>query len=239
MRRRVMLGATLLLALPAALHGQDGRIRSELYAADEVYRLPGFVGYQIDLEFEPGEAFLGLGAGDAEGVTYAAQANHLFLKPRASGVRTNLTVLTSRRTYHFQYVVSAGQPDPDSQEVLYVLRFLYPLVVPPPSSPESPSPVVRPQHTDYAYAGSPALRPTAAWDDGVRTWLRFGLHQELPAVFARNADGSESLVNWHMEAGVLVIHRIASAFTVRRGGLAGCIVNQGKATPAPGMRGTR
>ena len=71
------------------------RIRLARYAADEVYRLRGFVGYQIDLEFEAGESFVGLGAGDLESLTFAAQANHLFLKPRAAGVDTNLTVLTS------------------------------------------------------------------------------------------------------------------------------------------------
>ena len=50
---------------------------------------------QIDLEFEPGETFVGLGAGDLESLTFAAQDNHLFLKPRAGGVDTNITVLTT------------------------------------------------------------------------------------------------------------------------------------------------
>lgn len=217
-------GAALLLSLSAPLVAQDARIRSELYVEDEVYRLPGFVGYQIDLEFESGEAFVGLGVGDAEGITYAAQGNHLFVKPRASGVRTNLTVLTSRRSYHFQYIVSGQPPDPESHEVLYVLRFLYPPLAPPPVTTPEPTAARPARHAVYAYAGSKALRPEAAWDDGVRTWLRYGSQQELPAVFARNADGSESLVNSHIEAGALVIHRLAPAFTVRRGALSGCIV---------------
>lgn len=232
--------AALLLSLSAPLGAQDARIRSEIYAADEVYRLPGFVGYQIDLEFEPGEAFVGLGAGDAEGITYAAQGNHLFVKPRASGVRTNLTVLTSRRSYHFQYIVSSQPPDPESHEALYVLRFLYPALAPPGPPPE-PATARRVRHAGYAYAGSKALRPEAAWDDGVRTWLRYGAQQELPAVFARNPDGSEALVNSHIEAGALVIHRLAPAFTVRRGALTGCIIRgaPGAARDArPGVRVT-
>ena len=230
-RAHLIPAATLTLAVP--LLAADPRIRSELYAADEVYRLPAFIGYQVDLEFEPGESFVGMGAGDAEGVTYAAQANHLFLKPRASGVRTNLTVLTSRRAYHFQYVVSREQPDPESLEVLYVLRFLYPAAAVAASAPPVPA-VVPPRHTDYAYAGTPTLRPAAAWDDGVRTWLRYAPQQELPAVFARSGDGSESLVNSHMEGGVLVLHRVAAAFTVRRGNLAGCIVNRRLSGATPG-----
>ena len=38
------------------------------YDSEQVYRLRGFVGYQIDLEFEAGETFVGLGAGDIEGL---------------------------------------------------------------------------------------------------------------------------------------------------------------------------
>jgi type IV secretion system protein VirB9 len=58
----------------------DARVRVATYRADEVYRLRGFVGYQIDLEFEHGESFVGLGAGDIEGLSFVAQDNHLFLK---------------------------------------------------------------------------------------------------------------------------------------------------------------
>src|SRR5690349_8764074 len=104
----------------------DSRIRVAPYAPDEVYRLRGFVGYQVDLEFEAGESFVGLGAGDLESLTFAAQANHLFLKPRAAGVDTNLTVLTSRRAYHFDYSASPRRPDPDVEDIIYVLRFSYP-----------------------------------------------------------------------------------------------------------------
>src|SRR5215472_5670811 len=103
----------------------DSRIRVAPYAPDEVYRLHGFVGYQVDLEFEAGESFMGLGAGDLESLTFAAQANHLFLKPRAAGVATNLTVLTSRRAYHFDYSASARRPDPGLEDSIYVLRFTY------------------------------------------------------------------------------------------------------------------
>src|SRR6516225_8505383 len=64
----------------------DDRIRVLVYAEDEVYRLKGYAGFQIDLEFESGEAFVGLGTGDLDSLTFAAKDNHLFLKPRAAGV---------------------------------------------------------------------------------------------------------------------------------------------------------
>lgn len=208
----------------------DRRIRVAPYAPDEVYRLRGFVGYQVDLEFEAGESFVGLGAGDLESLTFAAQANHLFLKPRAAGVDTNLTVLTSRRAYHFDYSASARRPDPGLEDLIYVLRFTYP----------GPSASVRqsdaaleqalesagaPRNLDYWYCGSPELKPIAAADDGLQTRLRFGTLQELPAIFLRNDDGSESLVNFTVDGADVIVHRVSRRLIVRRGSLTGCVVN--------------
>src|SRR5207244_4218844 len=101
----------------------DARVRVASYSADQVYRLYGYVGYQIDLQFEPGESFLGLGAGDIKGISFVAQDNHLFLKPKAPLVGTNLTVLTTRRHYQFDYAATARRPDPSQDEVIYALRF--------------------------------------------------------------------------------------------------------------------
>jgi type IV secretion system protein VirB9 len=236
-RNRTFAACALWLLAAGCLAGTvpepgsiDSRVRITTYVPDAVYRLRGYVGYQIDLEFEPGEIFAGLGAGDLDALTFAAQANHLFLKPKASGIDTNLTVLTSRRTYHFDYSVNARPPEPDGQDVIYVLRFSYP---PPVASPDrdaigrslervgSPS-----RNLAYWYCGSPALRPSAAWDDGVHTHLSFRAQQELPAVFLRNEDGSESLVNSTIQEGEVIVHRVSRRLIVRRGKLAGCIVNQ-------------
>jgi type IV secretion system protein VirB9 len=235
-QRARCVGLLAVLCAPCVLAGTvpepgaiDGRIRVAPYAADEVYRLRGFVGYQIDLEFEPGESFVGLGAGDLDSLTFAAQANHLFLKPRAAGVDTNLTVLTSRRAYHFDYSASARRPDTDIDNIIYVLRFIYP---PAASSKESDalaraldSAGAVPRNLDYWYCGSPELKPIAAADDGVQTRLKFGSLQELPAIFLRNDDGSESLVNFTVDGVDLVVHRVSRRLIVRRGALTGCIVN--------------
>jgi type IV secretion system protein VirB9 len=214
----------------------DSRVRFAAYDGDEVYRLRGFVGYQIDLEFEAGETFTGLGAGDLEGLSFVGQDNHLFLKPKAAKVATNLTVLTSRRHYQFDYIALSQRPAADDPGVIYALRFTYP---PPPaqsaadaaakrldSQLESAS-TKRPHNIDYWYCGKPTLRPVAASDDGVHTRLRFAANSDLPAIFIRNDDGSESLLNFSMDAGDVIVHRVAKRFILRRGKLTGCIVNQG------------
>ena len=246
-----LLAAWLAALGAAAADGEDARIRTTVYAADEVYRLQGYVGFQIDLEFEAGESFVGLGAGDVESLAFASQENHLFLKPRAAGVDTNLTVLTNRRSYHFEYLASAHRPDATPGDAVYVLRFVYPLAADAATVPQSverplsQAATLRPHNRDYAYCGSPGLKPVAAWDDGIQTHLRFGARQELPALFVHNDDGSESLVNFTIEADEVVVHRVARRLIVRRGQLVGCIVNQrfagggaelSSGTLAPGVR---
>jgi type IV secretion system protein VirB9 len=250
MRRRQMCGqftrsgnsafASLLVlvraAMPAAVLAADSdaadpRLRVAIYAADRIYRLTAYVGYQIDLQFESGESFVGLGGGDLAGVSFAAQDNHLFLKPRAATVDTNLTVLTNRRSYQFEYRASALRPDAAHDQVIYALRFTYP---PPPAPATSAlerslatADTARPRNLAYGYRGSDALRPEAAWDDGVQTRLRFNARGELPAVFVHNDDGSESLVNFSVAGSELIVHRLAAQFVLRRGRLQGCVVNQG------------
>jgi type IV secretion system protein VirB9 len=207
----------------------DARIRAAPYSADQVYVLKGFVGYQTDLEFETGETLVGLGAGDIDGLSFVAEGNHLFLKPKAAKVGTNLTILTTRRSYQLDYSASATQPDP-SEPVTYVLRFSYP-----PSPKEGGEASARalaaeshrPKNIDYWYCGDPSLMPVAASDDGIHTRLTFGAKAEQPAIFILNEDGSESLLNFSMDEGDVILHRTARRLILRRGDLAGCIINKG------------
>jgi type IV secretion system protein VirB9 len=215
----------------------DGRIRSTPYQADQVYELRGFVGYQIDLVFEPGESFVGLGAGDIEGLAYFGEDNHLFLKPRAPKVATNLTVLTNRRHYQFDYVVLGERPVHDDPDVIYALQFVYPAASTRQAEEAAAARHIdselgsasaqRPRNIDYWYCGGPGLKPVAASDDGVHTRLRFAANAELPAIFVRNDDASESLLNFSMEDGDVIIHRLARRLILRRGKLTACVINKG------------
>ena len=238
----VLCGLLTILATPPAQANWvpargavDSRIRVAPYSAEEVYRLYGYVGYQIDIEFAPDESFIGLAAGDIDGISFEAKDNHLFLKPRVARVDTNLTVLTNRHQYEFDYSVLPGPPDPALGEVIFALRFTYPESRQQGAAAVAAKEITdalarvsqeRPRNFDYWYCGRPELKPIAAWDDGVRTWIQFGARAELPAIFVENADGSESLVNFSVSQGDIVVQRVAPRFVLRRGRLTGCIVNK-------------
>jgi type IV secretion system protein VirB9 len=248
-RRGCFATALALQAFLYSLHSQqsaaeivpppgavDSRIRAAPYDGEQVYRLRGFVGYQIDLEFEAGESFIGLGAGDIEGLSYFGEDNHFFLKPKAPKVATNLTVLTNRRHYQLDYTALPQHPGTDDPDVIFALRFTYPAVPTRAAQEEAARHIddelghassQRRQNIDYWYCGGPTLRPLRASDDGVHTRLRFAANAELPAIFVRNEDDSEALLNYSMDDGDVIIHRVARQFILRRGKLSGCIVNKG------------
>lgn len=212
----------------------DPRIRTATYLDDEVYRLKGFVGYGIELIFEEGEEFVGQAGGDLDAITFGAHENHVILKPRAANVGTNLVVFTNLRAYRFDYTVADRKPDARNDEVIYAVRFIYPAS--PVEGPTKAEQVdaslaaareARSRNVDYWFCGSPAIKPIAASDDGVHTRLTFGSKTELPAIFVRGEDDTESLLNFSVDEGDIVIHRVAREFIVRRGRLTGCIVNKG------------
>ena len=231
----------------------DARLREIEYREDQVVQLTGYVGYHIDIELERGEQFVALGAGDSAAVDVAAEGPHVMLKPKAARVATNLTLVSSRRVYHFEYRTLNAQPPLDT--AIFALRFRYALTpseVTPAATPAitgkpfssqggtataaAVAPAVarlseppRPLNTDYWYCGGPTLQPVAASDDGVQTRLTFSSRGEWPAIFVRNEDGSESLLNFHAEGTTAVVHRVASMFVLRRGRLVGCIENRGYA----------
>lgn len=204
----------------------DARVREVEYRADEVYRVRGEVGYQLHLELEPGEHFEGLGAGDLGGIELVAQGRHLFLKPKAAPLATNLTVLTDRRIYHFEYRVAEAGAFESARERMYSLRFRYPAATEAPVQ-AAPAAAPRVRNERYAFCGHRTLRPLRVFDDGVQTFFEFGARAELPAIYVRGADGAESVVNFTVEGAGIRVHRVAERFVLRRGRLTACVWNRG------------
>ena len=207
----------------------DLRVRSVVYDRDEVYRLHGWVGQEIHIEFDAGEDFVALSGGDVEALSIGAERNSLSIKPRAAIVDSNFTIITNRRYYHIAYTAAIARTARDKRDSIYSLRFTYPQDIHEEQGAlQSAARLTEAnRNTQYGFCGHVRLKPIEASDDGVRTRLRFAEHAEFPAVFVREADGTESLVNFSVHGRDLIIHRIAREFVLRRGKLAGCVVNRG------------
>ena len=216
----------------------DPRVRVVAYDPEQVIKLKGFVGYQIHFQFAEGESFVNLAAGDNKALDVGYEANHLVLKPLAEKVATNITVITNRHVYQFDYSATSARPDPDRDDVIYSLRFLYPQEEAKKAAEaleqerangrlaSADQSNARPYNANYWGCGAQAIRPIHAVDDGVQTRLRFSAHAEFPTMYVKNDDASESLVNFTVEDDEVVIHRVARGFVLRRGKLVACLQNR-------------
>ncbi|MBS0393035.1 MAG: TrbG/VirB9 family P-type conjugative transfer protein [Proteobacteria bacterium] len=229
--------ASVLMVMAGGIHdacaaaATDPRLRELEYAASVVTPLTAFVGYHVHLEFAPDEHFVSLGAGDTSALDVGAEGNHLLLKPRQATAGTNLTIITNRRVYFLDYRALARAPRPD--EAVYSIVFRYGAGSDAPPAADEGRDLSRrldrppaEENRDYWFCGNPALKPSAAADDGLQLRLTFKPQAELPAIFVAEPDGSESLVNFHVENDTIVIHRLASRFVLRRGGAVGCVVDR-------------
>ena len=216
----------------------DSRVRVVAYDPEQVIKLKGYVGYQIHFQFAEGEGFVNLAAGDNKALDVGYEANHLVLKPLAEKVATNITVITTRHVYQFDYSATSARPDPDRDEVIYSLRFIYPQDEAKKAAQaleeertnlklaSAEKGTARAYNANYWGCGASAIRPIRAVDDGVQTRLRFSAHAEIPTLYVKNDDASESLVNFTVEDDEVVIHRVARGFVLRRGKLVACLQNR-------------
>ena len=108
-----------------------------------------------------------------------------------------------------------------------------------PALPTSPSPqqivaerlqaAPEVMNTQYSIAEGKASQdivPALVFDDGRFTYLRFPGNRELPSVFHVLPDGSETLVNTHMEDELMVIDRVSRRLVLRAGTAAVGIWNE-------------
>ena len=240
--------AALVLATPTAASAVqrpvpgsvDPRIQTVFYDPDEVVALEGHFGYQLMIEFGPDERIENVAIGDALAwqVTPNRGANLLFVKPVEQAVATNMTVVTDRRRYAFELSASRAR-GPRAADMAYVIRFTYPpepVVImeaaPPPPPPER-------RNVAYTYTGSRAALPSLVFDDGRFTYFQWPEQMATPALFVVAGDGSESIVNYGVRDGYVVVEQLAPWFRLRNGREVTTVINGGWREPTAGPAAPR
>jgi len=236
---RSMLAALLLAgSLPSAADGTgagiDGRIRHVAYDPDEVVTIEGVVGVATHIVLEPGETYLTHAFGDGKAWDFAVKSNHCFLKAVATDADSNLTIVTDRRSYHFNLRLSTSPGTSPTFEIVF--RY-----------PDSDAKRKREREArrtvllgferrgdrtnlDYSMSGDLDLAPKNAWDDGEFTYFKFPGNRDLPAIYEVDPDGYESIVNRHSMGAaseIVVMHRVAERWVLRLGARALAVFNDG------------
>ena len=103
----------------------DSRIKTYFYSPNDVYLLVLHYGFQSHIEFGKGETIETITLGDSYAWKITPLGNRLFIKPMERDIRTNMTIITDKRTYQFD-IVAKELEDGDEKDLVYVIRFQYP-----------------------------------------------------------------------------------------------------------------
>ena len=217
----------------------DPHIRYVDYDADAVIRLIGYTGYQMILEFAPGEKIETVGIGDSSGwqVTPNGAATVMFLKPVGLPRTTNMSIVTNFRRYNLELLARSGSKVVQSQ-IVYAVRFRYQ----PTEAESATAPAAQPLTTTppeqwnraYSYDGAKGNVPEQVFDDSKSTFVRFASGVQTPAIFSIAPGAGESIVNFSVHGPYVVIEQIAPQFVLRQGAEVTYIFNDAYVTPTPG-----
>jgi len=203
MRWSTLALAPLIAATPLGAQvrphpaGMDPHLQVVDYVDGEVIQLSGAPGYQLMVELSPDEQIRNVAIGDtgAWQVSANKDGNRLFLKPTQAGSATNMTVVTTVRTYAFDLSAVPG----GSADTPYTVQFRYPA---PRLAGKDGDYVdvsaLKRRLSRYRLSGDRQLRPSSISDDGDHIYIHWPRSVPIPAVYALDRSGNEILVNGMM-----------------------------------------
>lgn len=204
-----------------------------------LYQVYAAVGRVTVIALQPGEELVTAAAGDtvrwivgdtSSGSGDALRVN-VMVKPIRSGLKTNLVITTSRRTYLLEltwtektWMASVSWKYPNDRMLALQRQAQAASAAAPVDSGLSLEKI----RFRYVIRGSnPPWKPLRAFDDGEKVYIQFpaGIAQgELPPLFVIGARGDGQLVNYRFRAPYYVVDRLFGAAELRLGGDKGDVV---------------
>lgn len=230
--------ARVKVANRAALHeptssGYLNAVQVYPFSENALYRLYAAPLQVSDVALQPGETLSAISAGDtvrwAVGDTSSGNGQdkqiHVLVKPFAPNLRTNLVILTNRRTYHLE-LQSTDHTAMAAVSWRYADNGLI-------SDKSDGTPMaaagavvdsgiaVDDLHFRYAISGdNPPWKPIRAFDDGHKVYIEFPARidqGEAPPLFVVGPNGNSELVNYRMRGNYYVVDRLFGAAELRLG----------------------
>jgi P-type conjugative transfer protein TrbG len=213
-------------------HGYINAVQVYPFTDGALYRLYAAPEQVTDIALQPGEALSSVSAGDTVrwvvGDTTSGSGNgrqaHILVKPFAAGLKTNLVIMTDRRSYHLALestdrtsmaAISWSYP----QDQLVALRQQNARAEA--AAPVAENVALADLHFRYAVTGdTPPWRPVRAFDDGAHVYIEFPSRidqGEAPPLFVVGPQGDNELVNYRVRHNYYIVDRLFAAAELRLG----------------------
>ncbi|MBS0236239.1 MAG: P-type conjugative transfer protein VirB9 [Proteobacteria bacterium] len=223
--------------------GGEQRIKVINYMPNTVFKFVGHYTYQSIIEFGIDEVIQTISMGTPTPWQLVPAGNRIFLKPVESDATTNMTVITNKRMYFFEMHAEEAKGVKDT-DLSFIVKFVYPEDQTFNSirqmSVDAAPDLTHPERYNFQYTISGEakyMEPLQVFDDGEFTFFKFrDINAELPAVFLVNSGQRESLVNFRIQGGYMVVERVAEKFTFRHGPDVLCIFNEAYGKKIPGSK---
>jgi len=225
----------------------DGRLRTVVFDEGRVVPVNVQEGFAVQIVLGSNEQIEAAGTGAdshcddaaAKWCVVARRGEHnVYINVHPGATRTNLFVQTDQHNYSFDLIVVPASGAGHSRYV-YRVKFSYPDDVAKQmlaletarlaaqqaererkllAERLAQAPAARNwNYTMQVMPGGDGIAPSMMYDDGRFTYLRFPNNREIPSIYMVADDGGESLVQWHVDDDVMVVHRVAKRFVLRNG----------------------
>lgn len=212
----------------------DSRIKVVPYSQNQVVKVFVNYGYATTVELQKGEFVVNksaMGKTPAWDVVFDDASSQIIIKANMKDAQTNLNFVTNKgRTYTLMLV-----PTPSTSRQTLRLRFKYPelnfskVFASRYKTNDLLTHFGNPKAVNDAYTfwGDSSIAPVSAKDNGRFTILRFRRGAPIPAILAVDpATLKESIVNFRLQDGYVVLEGVQSQYTLRYGNHVTCLFNE-------------
>ncbi len=217
----------------------DSRIKTIVFNPNEVIELTFHYGFQSFIEIEEDEEIKIISLGESFPWKITPVGKRIFIRPTQINANTNMTIITSKRTYMFQLKSDSYEGKGD-EELIYSVRFFYPddnIKLPnanglkysdfknlgDKSQKELDSTLNNFKkgtilNFDYSMTTNNKIKKIKllkAFDDSINTYFEFSDKINLPAIYVVDINGKETNVKYIFDGSYVVVTGVHMQFSMR------------------------
>lgn len=224
----------------------DSRIRTIVYNPNEVFQLKFHYGFQSFIEFAPDEDIEIISLGESYPWKITPIGKRLFIRPIQVDVTTNMTIITTKRTYQFE-ITGLPYDERSNEDLVYSIKFFYPDEgIKTPKMPAKDSSSVSTDtisvkdgfaltniergdiiNFNYTMAGDAKnIIPIKVFDDGKITYFQFPNNNlVIPDISLVDIYGNETPINYYIDGDYVAVNAVGIQFALRNGNELLCVFN--------------